>query len=199
MRRGTTVVTALLLPAAVGLWLCAESLVITIFRSGAFSIDDAERTICVTQFIAVALLPLGFYKLLIRALNAGRQERKPMRIALVSVVLNTVLNVILVQTPLYEAGLALASLISGSVACLLAAISLQRLGTGALLEFRHLLRPVLCSLLMAAGVAGLLWWWPLASGASVVAHLWRLVASVILGGGLYLVAMGPGNLRRLGR
>ena len=105
-----------------------------------------------TQFIAVALLPLGYYKLLIRALNAGRQERKPMRIALVSVVVNTTLNLILVQTPLYEAGLALASLISGSLACGLAALSLRRLGTGSLLEWRRLLRPVLCTGLMAAAL-----------------------------------------------
>ena len=72
MRRGTTVVTALLLPAAVGLWLCAESLVVAIFRSGAFSVDDAARTIFVTQFLAVALLPLGYYKLTVRAF-----ERRP--------------------------------------------------------------------------------------------------------------------------
>ena len=199
MRRGTTVVTALLLPASVGLWLCAESLVITIFRSGAFSVDDAERTIFVTQFIAVALLPLGYYKLLIRALNAGRQERKPMRIALVSVVVNTTLNLILVQTPLYEAGLALASLISGSLACGLAALSLRRLGTGALLEWRRLLRPVLCTGLMAAALIALLWYWPLASSAPIGDHVWRLGAAVGLGVVIYGAAMGPKNLRALGR
>lgn len=199
MRRGTTVVTALLLPAAVGLWLCAESLVITIFRSGAFSVDDAERTVFVTQFVAIALLPLGYYKLLIRALNAGRQERKPMRIALVSVVINTVLNLILVQTPLYEAGLALASLISGTIACLMSAVSLHRIGTGMLFDGRRLLRPIVCTVLMAGAVYGLLLAWPLASSAAVVDHLWRLTATVSLGIIVYGLAMGPGNIRSLRR
>ena len=56
-----------------------------------------------------------------------------MRIALVSVVLNTTLNILLVQTPLFEAGLALASLISGSFACLMGIFCLRRLGSGALI------------------------------------------------------------------
>ncbi|TVR14801.1 MAG: murein biosynthesis integral membrane protein MurJ [Planctomycetota bacterium] len=199
LRRGTRVLAAALFPAAAGLWVVADPLVRTVFQTGAFAAEDAQRTILLTQFYALALLPLSFHKLLIRALHAGLDQRTPLRIALISVSVNLVLNIILVQTPLYEAGLALATVISGTLACALAAIVLLRRGSGAILDYTAVLRPAIATLGMATAAYLVLAWYDVPSDAGTAQHALRLIMGVGTGVAAYAAIMGRAGAAALGR
>ncbi|TVR39559.1 MAG: murein biosynthesis integral membrane protein MurJ [Planctomycetota bacterium] len=199
LRRGTAMLSGLQLPAAIGLWLCADPLVRTVFQAGAFGPEAASRTVLVTQFYAVALIPLSLNKLLIRAHHAGLDHRRPLIFAYISVAVNLVLNVILVQTPLYEAGLALATLCSGTLAAALAAFSLRQRGSGALISLPLLLRPALASLIMGLAVWLLLHYWQLDPAAGSLQHGWRLFGAVVLGVAVYALVCGRRGLAALRR
>jgi putative peptidoglycan lipid II flippase len=185
-----------LLPSAVGLLVAAEPLVRTIYQTGSFDESSVVRTVLVTQMLALALLPISLSKLLMRAFHARRDQRTPMRISLSMVALNLGLNLILVQTTLREAGLALATAVSSAVGCAIYLVLLHRHDTGPLIDWRGLLRPLIASVVMAGAVVALLWWWPPAVGHGTGMAVLRLGAAVALGMGLYLAIAGTAWLRR---
>jgi len=188
-----------LLPAAVGLLVTAEPLVRTIYQTGSFDESSVHRTVLVTQMLALALLPISLSKLLMRAFHARRDQRTPMRISLGMVALNLALNLVLVQTWMQEAGLALATAVSSAVGCSIYLVLLHRRGTGALIDWRGLLRPLIAGVVMAVGVLTLLWWWPQPAGRGSGMAALRLGAAVVLGMSLYLTIAGTAWLRRRGR
>jgi len=188
-----------LLPAAVGLLVTAEPLVRTIYQTGSFDESSVHRTVLVTQMLALALLPISLSKLLMRAFHARRDQRTPMRISLGMVALNLALNLVLVQTWMQEAGLALATAVSSAVGCSIYLVLLHRRGTGALIDWRGLLRPLIAGVVMAVGVLALLWWWPQPAGRGSGMAALRLGAAVVLGMSLYLTIAGTAWLRRRGR
>jgi putative peptidoglycan lipid II flippase len=99
------------LPASLGLFFLAGPMISALFQSGAFDQHDvlmAERSLRaysagLTAFILVKVLAPGFY--------ARQDTRTPVRIAVIALVSNMVLNVALVF-PLRHAGLALATTLS---------------------------------------------------------------------------------------
>ncbi|MBA3698788.1 MAG: murein biosynthesis integral membrane protein MurJ [Planctomycetes bacterium] len=188
-----------LLPAAVGLLVTAEPLVRTIYQTGSFDESSVHRTVLVTQMLALALLPISLSKLLMRAFHARRDQRTPMRISLAMVALNLVLNLVLVQTWMQEAGLALATALSSVVGCGIYLVLLHRRGTGPLIAWRGLLRPLLAAVVMAGGVLAVLWWWPQPSGHGSGMAALRLGGAVVLGMALYVAIAGTAWLRRRGR
>lgn len=102
-------------PAAAGLLAINSELVNALLRHGAFDAEAAARTSLVLLFFSMALPIVAALQLLTRAFYALRDTKTPMRVALWSVGVNLVANIILVQTPLREAGLALGTGISGLV------------------------------------------------------------------------------------
>jgi putative peptidoglycan lipid II flippase len=199
LRAACRILAFWLLPAAVGLLVTAEPLVRTIYQTGQFDESSVHRTVLVTQMLALALLPISLSKLLMRAFHARRDQRTPMRISLGMVGLNLFLNLILVQTPLREAGLALATAVSSFAGCAIYLLLLHRRGTGTLIDWRGLLRPLLGALAMAASVLVLLWWWPQPRGHGSGMAAVRLGAAVALGMSLYLTIAGTSWARRRGR
>jgi putative peptidoglycan lipid II flippase len=185
-----------LLPAAVGLIVCAEPLVRTIYQTGQFGDDDVARTVLVTQFLGLSLVPISLSKLLVRAFHAHQDQRTPLRVSVAMVAVNLVLNLTLVFTPLHEAGLALATAISGTGGFLTYLILLHRRGATALLDVRGLLRPALAALAMGLAVAALFHHWPQPEGRASGYAALRLLAGVALGGAVYLAITGTGWLRR---
>jgi putative peptidoglycan lipid II flippase len=184
-----------LLPAAVGLLVTAEPLVRTIYQTGSFDESSIARTVLVTRMLALALLPISLSKLLMRAFHARRDQRTPMRISLAMVGLNLALNLVLVQTPLLEAGLALATALSSSLGCGIYLFLLHRCGTGPVVDWRGLLRPGLAAVAMAVAVLLLLGYWPQPEGRGSGTAALRLGAAVALGMGLYLAIAGTAWLR----
>jgi len=131
LRSGTRSILFWTVPAGIGLALLAEPLVALLFRRGSFLAAPwaLEKTGLVVIFYAPGLVAFGLAALYSRALYARGEQRSVVRAALASVAVNLVLNVGLVlvfnrvalaptvgdAVPSGEAGLALASSLSGFV------------------------------------------------------------------------------------
>ena len=185
-----------LLPAAVGLVVCAEPLVRTIYQTGNFGQEAVARTVLVTQFLGLSLVPISLSKLLVRAFHAHQDQRTPLHVSLVMVGVNLLLNLTLVFTPLQEAGLALATALSGTGGFVTYLVLLHRRGATGLMPWRGLVRPVLAALAMGVVVQALWWWWPQAEGRASGYAALRLMVGVAVGGAVYLGITGTGWLRR---
>lgn len=102
------------LPAAVGLGVLAPAILATLFQRGAFLAHDVHMS---TQALQCFALGLPFYmavKVLFSAYSSKKDTRFPVRIAIVALLTNALLNAILIG-PLAHAGLALASSVSGVI------------------------------------------------------------------------------------
>jgi putative peptidoglycan lipid II flippase len=110
-------------PSAVGLCLLSKELVRLFYGTGEFMLNDGEAVIRTGRVVFFFSMGLVFYSLnavLTRALYAAKDTRTPTNATVVAVVANFVLNLVFVfATPLQEAGLALASAISGALQTLL--------------------------------------------------------------------------------
>jgi putative peptidoglycan lipid II flippase len=186
-----------LLPSAVGLLAMAEPLVRAIYQTGSFHEEGVERTVRVTWFLALALVPISLSKLFVRAFHAHRDQTTPMRVSLAMVVLNLALNLILViLTPLREAGLALATALSSFVGCAIYLALLHRRGAVGVLPLMSLLRPTIAAVAMGAAVWWLLRWWPQPQGHASSYAAMRLGAAVGLGMAVYIPLAGTSWIRR---
>jgi len=174
-----------LLPAAVGLLVVAEPLVRTVYQAGDFDQEAVGRTVLVTRMFAIGMVPLALTRLLIRAFHAHLDQRTPVRVVLIGVVLNLVLNLVLVQTPLREAGLALATAVSGWVTFAVAAGLLVGRGGGAALPGLLAPRAWIGSAAMGVAVFLLLRGWPAGPDSGTADHALRLAAAVGLGVAIY--------------
>ncbi len=175
-----------LLPSAVGLLVCAEPLVRAIYQTGGFGNEAVARTVLVTRFLALSLVPVSIAKLLVRAFHAHLDQRTPLLVSIGTIVLNLALNLVLIQTPLQEAGLALASAFAALVGCSIYVWLLHRRGTGSLIDWRGLLRPLAAAAIMGCVVEVLLQLWPQPPGHGSGMALIRLAVAVVSGGGLYI-------------
>lgn len=185
-----------LLPAAIGLLVVAEPLVRAVYQVGHFDAQLVERTVLALRFFALALLPLALARVMVRAFHARRDQSTPLLVSVATVIANLALNLILVRTPLREAGLALSSAVTGFAACIAYGVLLHRRGVRGWAGLGQTGRPLLAALAMGGAVAALLNWWPQPAGhASAYAAL-RLGAACALGAGIYLALAGRGWLRR---
>ena len=121
------------LPAAVGLAVLAYPITELLF-GGQASIEMLERSALVVTLLCISLPVVSVISMLTKAFYALRDHRTPTRIALISVAVNVVANVILLQTPLREAGLALGTAISAIVNLTLLAVLLRKRLGGTILE-----------------------------------------------------------------
>ena len=179
-----------LLPAAVGLIVVAEPLVRAIYQNGTFQEDAVARTVLVTRLLGLALIPISLNKLYVRVFNAARAQRVAMRVTLLAVAVNVIASVILLLTPLREAGLALATALSSTVASACYVVLLRQRGAGAVFAWRAWARPLAGALAMGVAVWALLHWWRQPEGGASAAAALRLGAAVALGGALYLAIAG---------
>jgi putative peptidoglycan lipid II flippase len=192
LRRASGLLVGLLLPAGVGLALVADPLVRTIYQTGAFDAQAAERVVVVTGIYACQVLPVALSKLVLRGFHAGLDQRTPFIIGLITVGSNLALNLWLVQTPLEEAGLAVASLLSSLIAVFVSMVALARRGGGAAFSARGTIHPLLATVVMGLAVWAFLQAWPVAGAASGGAHAIRLLLAVGVGLATFAAVMGPG-------
>lgn len=122
------------LPAAAG--LAALALPITQLLFGGRNSEPAmlQRSALVLVMLCLSLPIVSVQSLLTKAFYALRDHKTPTRLALVSVAVNLVANVMLLQTPLKEAGLALGTAISGALSLLLMIVALRKRLAGTVLE-----------------------------------------------------------------
>ncbi|MBF0589833.1 MAG: murein biosynthesis integral membrane protein MurJ [Magnetococcales bacterium] len=96
------------LPAAVGLIVLGDPILSLLFERGAFDINATRLTAQALTAYATGLLAFSAIKVLAPAFYAMKDTKTPVRIAIICLISNMVLNVIL-MIPLKHAGLALAT------------------------------------------------------------------------------------------
>ena len=195
LRRAGHLTAAILLPAAVGLAVVAEPLAGTIYMSGQMDQAAVDRVALITRMFAIGLVPVAFAKLCIRVFHAHRDQATPLRVGLATVLGNLALNLVLVFTPLREAGLALASSLTAWASCAAYAVILHRRGSGHLVPWRALGVPALGAIGMGLAVWALLQWWPWTEAGGFTWHAPRLIAGVLGGGAVYAAIAGWPLLR----
>ncbi|MCH8135953.1 MAG: murein biosynthesis integral membrane protein MurJ, partial [Proteobacteria bacterium] len=80
-------------PAAVGLLVLAEPLVVSLFHRGEFDEHSVRMTALALQAYAIGLVGFSFVKILAPAFFAREDTRTPVRIALIALAVNLVLSI----------------------------------------------------------------------------------------------------------
>lgn len=101
-------------PATLGLLLLAQPLIITLFNYGAFTENDVDMSGMSLMAYSFGLLGFILVKILAPAFYARKDMKTPVKIAVVALVTNTVMNLVLIG-PFAHVGLAAATSISAFV------------------------------------------------------------------------------------
>jgi len=177
-------------PAAVGLFILSGPMIATLFQSDVFLAKDvamAQRSLMayslgLVSFILIKVLAPGFY--------ARQDTRTPVRIAVIAMATNMILNIVLVF-PLAHAGLALATTLSASLNAFLLFRGLRREGVYLPQSGWPLL--LLQGVAASALLAGVLYWgvgalseW---TTATTMDKVWRLLGLIVGGFFVYSAAL----------
>ncbi|MEY2341154.1 murein biosynthesis integral membrane protein MurJ [Acidithiobacillus sp. IBUN Pt1247-S3] len=99
------------LPATVGLILLGKPLLITLFRYGAYSVQDMEQSYLSLFGYGLGILPIIAARVFAPAFYARQDTKTPMRFGIISVGINIIISLILAW-PLHQLGLSLATTIA---------------------------------------------------------------------------------------
>lgn len=113
LKRALGITVFVTLPAAVGLCIMSEEIISLLFERGRFGAEESARTAFCLVCYGVSVVMISLSATQIRAFHARQDSRTPVRVGVIAVLLNFVLNLILVQF-LEEAGLALATSLAAS-------------------------------------------------------------------------------------
>ncbi len=176
---------ALALPAAVGLAVLAQPIVTLLFRHGAFTADDAQRTALALAILSTALPAHALTKILAPNFFARENFRFPL-IAMIAGLGVTVAAALVLQPRYLEAGVATAIALGAWTSVVVLIVMLLTLRQFALAEggLRRLALIMVAGLIMGAALyAG-----RVASGVDHVASFVALLSSVaaLIAGGLAL-------------
>ena len=151
----------LTLPAAAALVVIAGPVIGVLFQRGAFGVAEAEATAAALAVYAIGLPAYVLVKVLAPAFFARGDTATPVKVSVVALVVNVVLNLLLMG-PFLHVGIAMATAISAWVNALILALILARHGH---LRMDRRLKGRLPRILAAsAGMAAVLW-----LGAAVLA------------------------------
>ena len=133
IQHGLRMLLFIMVPAAAGLLVLAGPIVRMIFEWGQFTAANTDYTRIALQCYAPGLIVFSLAKVLVPAFYAGQDTRTPVKIGVLCMLLNLVLNVAFILTwpqPIKHAGLACATVISeGVYAIILAVLIHRRLGS----------------------------------------------------------------------
>jgi putative peptidoglycan lipid II flippase len=146
-----------MLPAAAGLLVLAPEITRVVYERGEF---DALATVRVSRALAVYAAGLGFFgfqKTLVPWFHAQNDMKTPLRVSVLTVAVNAVLNILavwLLPVEWRHVGLALSTVLCAVIRCaLLVALARRRNGSLGLASIRaDLLKMLAASLVMAATV-----------------------------------------------
>lgn len=114
-------------PAAIGLIWLSEPLLLSLFQYGEFSPEDAHKASLSLMAYGLGLLPFIFIKVLAPGYFARQDTKTPVKIGIIAMVTNMVLNIIL-MLQLAHVGLALATALSAGLNAALLFVGLRKLG-----------------------------------------------------------------------
>jgi len=112
-------------PAAIGLIWLAEPLLMSLFQYGEFTPQDAHKASLSLMAYGLGLLPFIFIKVLAPGYYARQDTKTPVKIGIIAMVTNMVLNIILMMHYAHV-GLALATSLSAALNAALLYIGLRK-------------------------------------------------------------------------
>lgn len=197
-----TMVLIVAVPAAIALIVLAEPILLTLFQYGKTSLNDVAMSALSLKAYALGLLAFMLIKVLAPGYYARQDMKTPVKIGIVAMVSNMVLNAVFVA-PLYfvwnvgHVGLALATSASAFINAGLLWRGLRRAGVYQPVAGwpRKLLAMLLANGTMAVGLVAALsflgdwseWvWWRRALNLAVIC---------IVGGSIYTLALLAGGIR----
>jgi len=170
------------LPAAVGLLVLSGPMISTLFQSEVFQASDVEMSRRSLMAYSLGLVPFILIKVLAPGYYARQDTRTPVRIAVIAMLANMVMNIILVF-PLAHAGLALATSLSASLNAFLLFRGLFR--NGIYRPAAGWLSLILRGAAASAVLTAMLLWGSALAGDWLVMSTWLKIGwlgSLILGG-----------------
>ena len=185
LRQGLRLTVFIGLPAAVGLVVLRQPVVQLVYQRGAFTPADTQRVATVLGFYAMSIWAYSMTHVLTRAFYAYKDAKTPLRISLLCVALNFVMNLSLIWV-LGVAGLALSTAISAVIQVLLLTRAIRK-RVDQVVD-RAVGSSWLATLGLSAAMAAVLW--PLAffvdtAGMSTLRLLVWLLAMMAIGGAVY--------------
>jgi len=170
------------IPAMVGLVVLREPIVALLFERGAFDATTTGKTASALMYYGIGLWAFSAYRIPVSAFYALQDTRTPVKIAIVSLVVNIILGILLMG-PMRHNGLALATSLASMLQTALLIWALkQRLG---LLGWRGILTSV-GKTLAASAIMGVAVW----SAASVFLPGSTPALARLLSGLIACVALG---------
>lgn len=156
--RGLRLVFAVTIPAAIGLFLLSNQILIFLFEWGRFDATAVSRATPVLQAAAIGLPFFAWSTFLSRAFYSFQDMRRPVVLAAVNLVINLCLSII-GMIYLGAVGLALANSVSSMVHCLLLHRSLHRHHLHDVTSSRDSVWPVAIACVLMAVVCQVLLVW----------------------------------------
>jgi putative peptidoglycan lipid II flippase len=190
-----TLMMLLNVPATIGLMVLATPIVRVIFERGAFTPDATIATAAALRFYAVGLLGYSVVRIASPTFYAIGQNRTPVKVSVVTVIVNAALNIWLVRVMGFR-GLALGTSIAALFNAMLLMILLRRhlKGIEAPRILASFMKILIASVAMGAAAVGvdmaLQTWLP---GSGLAVQIARLAAAI--GVALAVLAGGAHALR----
>jgi len=186
----------LALPSAVALGILAKPLVVSLFQYGKFTAFDALMTQRALVAYSVGLMGLIVVKVLAPGFYSRQDIKTPVRIAMVTLVLTQVMNLLFIG-PLQHAGL---SLSIGLGACINASLLYWQLRKQDIFQPQpgwavFLTKLLIAVLAMAAVLLGLMWLMPAWDVGNMTERLLRLMVVVVAGAGSYFAVLAALGFR----
>ena len=179
-----------MVPASVGLLVLARPIIQMIFERGEFGAASTQLTALALQCYAPGLIVFSLFKVVVPAFYAQQDTKTPVKIGVLAVALNFILNITLILTlpqSVKHAGIAFATVLSGTfnVVCLILILQ-RRIGTP---DWSQILSTALRSLGAAILMGGCVWFiYGLFPAGGKTGQVIAVLGSVTAGGGVYLLA-----------
>jgi len=189
VRDTTRTLLFLLIPMTVGLMLLATPIVQLLFERHAFDETSTRLTASALAFMSVGMVGYGIQNVLIRAFYAEKRGRVPLVAGLVSIAVNVLLCLLLVDA-MGVAGLALASAVSLLTTALVLTPAAHRMLGGGLITGAVVL--ALTKMLFAALLMGAAVWFTrellfsALAGGNILMRLGLVIAPTVVGLAIYL-------------
>jgi len=190
LRRGIEASLFIGLPASAGMMLVALPAARLLFQHGKFTATDAEWVALSTALYALAIWAFSLLQIINRAYYALHDAATPLKWVAVNLLLNVIIEIPLIFTPLRESGMAVGTLVSFSIQSIAMLWILNRRagGIGLRLIAGNVLKMIFATLLMSGACAAVIYSpiYPASAGKLS----WALQVTIIMtvGGGVYFGA-----------
>jgi len=175
-------------PSGLALMLIGKEMIGLFYQRGTFDATDTANGALVLQMYCLGMWAYFCNQILLRAFFSIKRTREPLRIAMCLVVLNTILVIGGIFTPLGVAAVGLATAITAGVNTLLLSWKLH--GLFGELGIGNILASLLKIAIASAAMGAAMWWIGTYTyfGLSVWGRILHLALECVAGAGIYFVA-----------